>query len=346
MAESENVLNLLPDKPCRYCKIMPKSGPKCKNCDCVLHPGCVNYIKNVKIIDDNQVICCTSGEVGQADLSELRVSIDATNVHSSEVSSTEINYLKSILAHKDLIISNQKDTIESLKAQVGLLNRLLSSTYSNTEAASVKQTDKIPSYSDVIKNKKSVNNKAIETSSNKPNADNVSKIVTTDKSKSLKLLNKQKSKINEILNLNNDLPSNNIQLNNIVLDEESLIGNTDYITVSNKRTKKTNKTTLGTNINQCEITAVASRRQIFISRLSPNTTVNQLQSHLKKQNITFCNIEKLQIRSTEIAAYKVTIPSTEETAIFNPDNWPQFATIRPFYNNRNFQKFEAINTNP
>ncbi|KAK4876199.1 hypothetical protein RN001_012621, partial [Aquatica leii] len=84
MAESENVLNLLPDKPCRYCKIMPKSGPKCKNCGCVLHPGYVKYIKNVKIIDDNQVICCTSSEVGQADLSELRVSIDATNVHSSE----------------------------------------------------------------------------------------------------------------------------------------------------------------------------------------------------------------------------------------------------------------------
>ncbi|KAK4874507.1 hypothetical protein RN001_013867 [Aquatica leii] len=345
MAESENVFNLLPDKPCRYCKIMPKSGPKCKNCGCVLHPGCVKYIKNVKIIDDNQVVCCTSAEAGQADLSKLRVSIDATNVNSSEVSSTEINYLKSILAHKDLIISNQKDTIESLKAQVGLLNRLLASTYSNTEAASVKQTNKIPSYSDVIKNKNPVNNNAIETSSNKPNV-NVSKIVTTDKSKSLKLLNKSKSKINEILNLNNDLPSDNMQLNNIVPDEESLISNADYITVSNKRTKKINKTTLGTNINQCEITAVASRRQIFISRLSPNTTVNQLESHLKKQKITFCNIEKLQIRSTEIAAYKVTIPSTEETAIFNPENWPQFAIIRPFYNNRNFQKFEPINTNP
>ncbi|KAK4886485.1 hypothetical protein RN001_002756 [Aquatica leii] len=141
MAESENALNLLPDKPCKHCKSIPKLGLKCKNCGSVLHPGCVKYIKNVKLINDNQVICCANSETEQVVASELCTNINATNiVNNSDVSSIEINYLKSLLAHKDLIINNQQDTIESLKAQVGLLNTLLSSTSLNTVAGSLQQT--------------------------------------------------------------------------------------------------------------------------------------------------------------------------------------------------------------
>ncbi|KAK4885830.1 hypothetical protein RN001_002101 [Aquatica leii] len=129
MAESENALNLLPDKPCKHCKSMPKLGLKCKNCGSVFHPGCVKYIKNVKLINDNQVICCANSETEPVAASELCTNINTTNiVNNGDVSSIEINYLKSLLAHKDLIINNQQDTIESLKAQVGLLNTLLSST--------------------------------------------------------------------------------------------------------------------------------------------------------------------------------------------------------------------------
>ncbi|KAK4873720.1 hypothetical protein RN001_013080 [Aquatica leii] len=144
MAESENALNLLPDKPCKHCKSMPKLGLKCKNCGSVFHPGCVKYIKNVKLINDNQVICCANSETEPVAASELCTNINTTNiVNNGDVSSIEINYLKSLLAHKDLIINNQQDTIESLKAQVGLLNTLLSSTSLNTVAGSLQQTTKM-----------------------------------------------------------------------------------------------------------------------------------------------------------------------------------------------------------
>ncbi|KAK4883375.1 hypothetical protein RN001_006694 [Aquatica leii] len=174
MAESENALNLLPDKPCKHCKSIPKLGLKCKNCGSVLHPGCVKYIKNVKLINDNQVICCANSETEQVVASELCTNINATNiVNNSDVSSIEINYLKSLLAHKDLIINNQQDTIESLKAQVGLLNTLLSSTSLNTVAGSLQQTSNyIQSYSDVIKNQNPLKKNAIEMRGNKSNVDN------------------------------------------------------------------------------------------------------------------------------------------------------------------------------
>ncbi|KAK4874889.1 hypothetical protein RN001_014249 [Aquatica leii] len=135
----------------------------------------------------------------------------------------------------DLIINNQQDTIESLKAQVGLLNTFLSSTSLNIVAGSLQQTSKcIESYSDVIKNQSPLKNNAIEIRENKPNVDNVSKIIQTDNSKSIKIANHQKSKMNKILDINSDLSLNNSQSINTVIDIELSPDNADFVTVSNE----------------------------------------------------------------------------------------------------------------
>lgn len=100
--------------------------------------------------------------------------------------------------------------------------------------------------------------------------------------------------------------------------------------------KRRSNTTLGTSNLVSEIKAVESRKTIFISRLYPNTTPEQLQKHLKQNNIQYVNVEKLTIQSNEVAAFKVQIPTSQEKNIFNPETWPQYTIIRPFRTKNGF----------
>ncbi|KAF5285669.1 hypothetical protein FQA39_LY16533 [Lamprigera yunnana] len=104
---------------------------------------------------------------------------------------------------------------------------------------------------------------------------------------------------------------------------------------------KENNTTLGTNTEDCDLTAVNSRRNIFVARLHSETTVAQLTNHVTKHNIKILEIKKLEIESHSISAFKVTILSNK--VIYKPEIWPKYTTIRPFQLRRNFPRINLVN---
>lgn len=89
-------------------------------------------------------------------------------------------------------------------------------------------------------------------------------------------------------------------------------------------------TILGSNINNLEIKAVESRRHIFISRLSPETTEDQIKKHLLNNNIPTLQVEKLATRSNDIAAFKVQVPFSEMKKTFDSTIWPKYTILRPY----------------
>lgn len=93
---------------------------------------------------------------------------------------------------------------------------------------------------------------------------------------------------------------------------------------------KRGNTTLGANTNKLGISAVESRRHIFVSRLNPDTTSDQLMLHLKGNNVNVHNVEKLEIQSREIAAFKVHVPFSDLKTMFDPLIWPKYTIVRPF----------------
>lgn len=105
-------------------------------------------------------------------------------------------------------------------------------------------------------------------------------------------------------------------------------------TVTHRRRK--NKTTLGANTSELSIAAVESRRSIFVSRLSPDTTSEKLRQYLVGVNIRPLSVEKLDIRSKEIAAFKVVVQQSDEKRATACELWPKYTIIRPFRQPRSF----------
>lgn len=144
-----------------------------------------------------------------------------------------------------------------------------------------------------------------------------------------KLELKQKEKMSELVNLNNDIIQDTNPPSSSYCEKSN---HHDFKTVTHK--KRRNGTTLGTNTEKCEISAVESRRSMFISRLAPDTTVDKLQKHLLQYNITSLSIEKLKIQSSDIAAFKIVTTVSMEKSINNPEIWPRFTILRPFREQR------------
>lgn len=129
----------------------------------------------------------------------------------------------------------------------------------------------------------------------------------------------QRQKMTHIVNINNDLS-----------DENNL-----KKTFNTNRNQK--KTIRGTCIEKSDITAVESRKYVFISRLHPNTTCEQLKSHMKRQNLIYQDAEKLTIKSENISAFKVAVKLSKEKEMYNSDKWPQHTIIRPYRQSKNSQ---------
>lgn len=109
---------------------------------------------------------------------------------------------------------------------------------------------------------------------------------------------------------------------------------TTWKTASSKRKKK--RTILGANTDMLPIAAVESRRNVFVSRLRPETTSEQIRKHLEDNKINPLEVEKLDIRSKDIAAFKIVIQQSDEKQASCCDLWPKYTIIRPYRQPRAF----------
>lgn len=149
------------------------------------------------------------------------------------------------------------------------------------------------------------------------------------------LENKQRNLMDRMINLAGDL----VAAPRTQKTKVQSIGNPDeaaWNTVSYKKKSRNNKTTLGANVNQLCIRAVESRRNVFISRLSPDTTVEKISQHLMEHKVEPLSIQKLEIKSKDVAAFKVVIQQSDETQIMNGEMWPKYTIIRPYRQPRAF----------
>lgn len=309
-------------KTCKKCHGTPQSGVKCKKCGSVTHPGCVKYLKNIIILDDHNIICC-----------ENNVQSEVIEVSHNSVSNeykTEISYLKDTIKQKDDIIFYQKELIESLKKQVQLYEKLQLNAV--PKEAPSKQVNNESTKLNLIKQTKNSNCLDLQLDTHSaPLNSNIKNPVPSTYAKALGT--KQRQKCDELININSDIKSDNS-----IFEQNK--DKKEIRPVANKKRKHNNNTTLGNLTDNCEISAIESRRSLFVSRLKPTTTGEQLAKHLTNYKIKYTNIEKLNIKSEEIAAFKITVPVSEVDNINNSQAWPKYTIIRPFRRQalQNFQK--------
>lgn len=151
---------------------------------------------------------------------------------------------------------------------------------------------------------------------------------------------RQRAAMNRVINLGKDgsgsaAPQVDIRLHKKSIQPAKTDTDAPWTTVSyNKRGR--NRTTLGANTGELTIAAVESRRSIFVSRLSPDTTPEMLKQHLEASEVKPLSIEKLVIKSEEIAAFKVVVQQSDEKRATSSEVWPRYTIIRPYRQPRVF----------
>lgn len=125
MAQNGSTLSDLAGKTCKRCNKIALTGLKCINCGVVSHHSCVKHLKTVKIINETTIACCDGVIEPVKTDEELELSFgSAVDVHE-ENNLKDLTHLKELLKHKDIIITDLREYIDSLKKQISLLNILV-----------------------------------------------------------------------------------------------------------------------------------------------------------------------------------------------------------------------------
>lgn len=335
---------------CLYCKTGVNTGVKCTICKGWLHNACALRITGLKVVSGSKglIQCnCTSKEVKSTQTS-TGTTENKVNV---EISHTDTTNFQVIITSKNEIISELRDnkilqnkTIKLLEEKVQVLEQK-QITHSDCDPK-----DKVLKPTDHTVNKQNL--QVHGTVNEKSNAANSTRSLQNFQRKKM-------DNIINIINLESDIHQQKFNrdpkqqsrhglhqrevTDNIILRDEQHNKRVDEdgfskVTYRNRR----NKTTLGSSRDQCQITAVESRREIFVSRLHPNTTLDQIKAHLQDKNIKSLAVDKLPIKSDQVAAFKITVSHMESNAIQQPEVWPKYTIIRPYRKTRNFQKPASI----
>jgi len=247
---SENCSN----KPCKRCQKIAHMGPKCAKCGVVSHASCVDRLRNVIQLENNEIICCTSVE-------DIEHGGDAQEQPDNEALKVEISYLKKINMQNDLIISNQQLLIKSLKEQIELINE--KQNFSQPVATSINPSvnrDKNHRHEPIKQHKSSEFGRSSSSApkNNLTSGQNSTTLVTH---------------VDVIDNKNKQTISSNFNKKN----KKPIVDQTSNDEVKNNQQYSTKKSikrgSYGTgNPNVHALKAVPSVCNVFISRLDPTTS--------------------------------------------------------------------------
>lgn len=259
-------------------------------------------------------------------------SVENTGTDSDSGGSTgcnEIGYLKELLRHKDLLIQNQADLIQSLKDQIQLLKLEKARTLTRPQAKDLTTVVKpttgavhrgAPTPDGITKN---LNTGKNETRSNeqvksKTNvrydglAGKTSQVITNyDVHEAL-----TRTKINELLNLAST--SN---------DDEQ------WKTVTHKKPKQT---VIGKKLDdgKCKLRAAETFGYWHVYRLHPDTSAEDVKAYLES-DFPGVQVEKLKSFSpTVYSSFKVTVREKDEQRILDAGLWPSGTRINRFFHSR------------
>ena len=76
---------------------------------------------------------------------------------------------------------------------------------------------------------------------------------------------------------------------------------------------------------------VERKSRIFVSRLDPQLTGDDLREFVRDLTGTVCEITKLKTRFPTYASFVITCSKEHETLLMDPDEWEEGIIIRPFY---------------
>lgn len=304
---------------CKRCNRPTQSGFKCTVCGVISHPGCVKLMKNVKVLSDDEIICCSS--------EKPQKSTAIVESVSNESDTSEIFYLKELLRHKDSIIENQADLINSLKDQISLLKNVKGNNFPPIATPSG-ETKSSPTLANVVKSGQHgiragsstslqktaakgkhtpTNGSTYPTGTTRSNpGQSSSRIVTTaDVHEAL-----TRMKCDDIINLEPESEKKRTRF----VARDPIIGEKPVD-------------------NNSKLRPAVSYNHWHVYRLHPDTTTKDLEDFLRSgYDFSEIRVEKLQSRNPEAySSFKLTVQEKDSQRIRDPKLWPSGARINRFF---------------
>lgn len=294
---------------CKRCNNSVTTGHKCRRCGIVSHKSCLKTIK-ATFYEDSTVDCCSNFATSTktSNVANSEPTVITVDVEKS-VERIKISYLEEIVRQKDLVIKNQAMLIESLQAQITLINRNTSVHTENT--ISIPPDMKSGSYAEVLSNGKSkpLKKKARAVQQNTP------QITSSDVSRALHIAHASKV-CNDVVNLTNDIQvKSQKSQNNRRNSRKLLVGNADND--SENASFKSAK--------------FVQMKHYHITNCDPETTQEALTLHLEKI-VPVVQVETLKSRNpVQYSSFKISVPTAEAPKILKPEVWPSGVVVNQFF---------------
>lgn len=100
--------------------------------------------------------------------------------------------------------------------------------------------------------------------------------------------------------------------------------------------KRKSPTLFGKRVDCMSLKAVEARSSIFVSRLDPATSEDEVKLHLETNGVAVSECSRLAIRSKDIAAFRVLVKRGQENLVLSESMWPANTIIRRYRKPSNF----------
>ncbi|KAK5645126.1 hypothetical protein RI129_006426 [Pyrocoelia pectoralis] len=308
MAGGASTCNLLVS--CKKCKAKVTTGIKCKNCGNYFHLSCAKLVKSVKFISENEITCCDDLNADDKDFNEALILI------ADENGKVDIRIINYILKQKDIIISELRNQIDSLKYQLDhKLTKLKCNeglhTLQSTNGSPVNCADNMEHFKqdNSLTDINPLNNKQIELSTN--------------------------SKIDS----NNEHKKNMVATND---NSENEVKDSLWTTVVSKKSNRRprqNHIIVGDKVNNVSsIKAIKKKAHLFVSRLEPDTKPEAV-TNLLKQEFPEVECEPITTKYPNLyASFKITINFDNFSKAMEPNKWPEGTLVTRFFHRKKTQE--------
>ena len=278
---------------CKKCKNKVVTSVKCLKCQQPFHPSCAK--NSAKYSDDGTTFTCCENEDTITEMTDPDFWDAVNRLQQQPNTGMDLRIFTYIIKQKDIII-------DELRQQIQLLNNQLSM------AASTGTTSK-----NIIKgNEKPNNEKKRETNAiaqKNTNDKEPPTLITTNINNKPKTTPWNKSKVKQASDEKKDQP---------IID-----------TKIKKRQLKS--TVIGSLPGTTRLEAISKKAYIHVYRLSPKTTKEQMQEHLKSYLNEF-DIEKLNSKYPDLySSFKLTLDFDELETVMKSEIWPKGTRINRFF---------------
>lgn len=279
-APEKDVLNSV----CVYCNNRVKNGLKCIKCAVIAHPSCVRRQKNIKLCEGG-MICCSETDsstkhAGMEDITDLIPSItDNFEILEENPLKREIVYLKSIISHKNFIIRELQEKIQTIEKKNEFINNPFNSLYVNANIPSLSETP-------VEKN----TDKSFDLASKSTNISASAKLSISDgkkidsNSKDNKNITRSIFSSRQVNAAILEAKSQNVINSVQQLEENSKEKDIDIVSDgwSQVNRRKNRKFLVGNTDGPCEVETVPRLVALHVTRLKPATKPEDLKKFLEK----------------------------------------------------------------